>query len=53
MHHLFLSPHYDDAVYSCGGTLASLTTAGENVTVLTVCAGSPPSDELSWFAEQP
>ncbi|MFK7801195.1 MAG: PIG-L deacetylase family protein [Anaerolineae bacterium] len=52
MHHIFLSPHYDDAVYSCGGTLASLTAAGESVTVLTICAGSPPTDQLSWFAEQ-
>ena len=52
MHHLFLSPHYDDAIYSCGGTIASLTAAGESVTILTICAGAPPSGQLSWFAEQ-
>lgn len=49
---LFLSPHYDDAIYSCGGTISSLTAAGEPVTVLTICAGMPPSDTLSPFAQQ-
>ena len=51
MHHLFLSPHFDDAVYSCGGTIANLTRAGEGVTALTICAGHPPVNEISYFAE--
>src|SRR5438270_5906830 len=44
MRHLFLSPHLDDAVLSCGGTIATLVDAGDEVTVLTLFAGSaaPP-----------
>jgi len=40
--HLFLSPHYDDAVYSCGGLIAQLTRAGETVRVYTVMGAQPP-----------
>lgn len=40
--HLFLSPHLDDAVLSCGGTIHQLTASGEPVTVLTTMAGDPP-----------
>jgi LmbE family N-acetylglucosaminyl deacetylase len=41
MTHLFLSPHYDDAVYSCGGMIYELSRQGEEVTILTVMAGRP------------
>ncbi|MEM8858638.1 MAG: PIG-L family deacetylase [Chloroflexota bacterium] len=51
MKYLFLSPHYDDAVYSCGGTIAELSSQKKDVTVLTVCAGIPPDSGLSYFAE--
>ena len=40
--HLFLSPHLDDAVFSCGGTIHAITSRGEAVTVLTTMAGDPP-----------
>lgn len=40
--HLFLSPHYDDAVYSCGGLIAQLTRAGEPVRIYTVMGATPP-----------
>jgi LmbE family N-acetylglucosaminyl deacetylase len=40
--HFFLSPHLDDAVYSCGGTIHQLTATGETVFVRTVMAGDPP-----------
>ncbi|MEO1166238.1 MAG: PIG-L family deacetylase [Chloroflexota bacterium] len=40
-HHLFLSPHYDDATYSCGGVIYSLVQAGDTVTILTIMAGEP------------
>lgn len=40
--HLFLSPHLDDAVLSCGGLIHQLTSAGDAVTILTVMAGDPP-----------
>ncbi len=39
---LFLSPHLDDAVLSCGGTIHQLTQRGQDVTILTVMAGDPP-----------
>ncbi len=50
MHHLYLSPHLDDAVYSCGGLIASQARQGHRVTVLTVCAGDPPPRQRSTFA---
>ena len=42
MTHLFLSPHFDDAVLSCGATIHKLTANGEKVEVRTVMAGTPP-----------
>lgn len=41
MNYLFLSPHYDDAIYSCGGTIYDLTQSGHEVEILTVMAGLP------------
>jgi LmbE family N-acetylglucosaminyl deacetylase len=38
---LFLSPHLDDAVLSCGGQIHRRTAAGERVVVVTVFAGVP------------
>lgn len=40
--HLFISPHFDDAVLSCGGTIHQLTQRGETVTIITVMAGGLP-----------
>lgn len=37
--HLFISPHFDDGVLSCGGTLNQLTAAGHAVTVMTMMGG--------------
>lgn len=51
-HHLYISPHLDDAVFSCGGCILQQTARGDRVTVLTVFAGDPPQDELSPFARQ-
>jgi LmbE family N-acetylglucosaminyl deacetylase len=42
--HLFLSPHPDDAALSCGGQIAQLTRAGEEVLIYTLMAGDPPED---------
>ncbi|MBI5667283.1 MAG: PIG-L family deacetylase [Chloroflexi bacterium] len=39
--HLFLSPHFDDVVLSCGGTVHQLTQRGEPVTVRTVLGQKP------------
>lgn len=40
--HVFLSPHFDDAVYSCGGTIHHLGQQNERVHVVTVMAGDVP-----------
>ncbi|MGD8604505.1 MAG: PIG-L family deacetylase [Anaerolineales bacterium] len=48
--HVYLSPHLDDAVFSCGGLIARQVADGDFVTVVTVCAGNPPAGVLSPFA---
>jgi LmbE family N-acetylglucosaminyl deacetylase len=48
---IYLSPHLDDAIYSCGGLIWEQTQAGQQVAVWTVCAGDPPPGPLSPFAE--
>ncbi|HEX2981783.1 MAG TPA: PIG-L family deacetylase, partial [Anaerolineaceae bacterium] len=48
---IFLSPHFDDAVYSCGGWIWDRTQAGDPVEVWTVCAGNIPPGPLSPLAE--
>ena len=49
--HIFLSPHFDDAIYSCGGTLGVQVSCGLHPLVITVFASTPPPDtELSPFA---
>jgi len=42
-HALALSPHLDDAAFSCGGTLARLVQAGWEVTLCTVFTRSMPA----------
>lgn len=49
---VFLSPHLDDAIYSCGGLMARLVGEDQSVTVLTVFAGDPTPGRLSEFAEK-
>jgi LmbE family N-acetylglucosaminyl deacetylase len=41
--HLFLSPHYDDAVLSCGGLIRQLARNGETVRILTVMGDDIPA----------
>src|SRR4030042_1739567 len=48
--HVYLAPHLDDAVFSCGGLIARQTANDEAVTVVTVCAGDTPVGELTPFA---
>ncbi len=40
--HLFLSPHLDDAVFSCGATIRRLTANRQSVLIVSVTAGDPP-----------
>ena len=49
--HVYLSPHLDDAVLSCGGLIHRQVVAGQRPLVVTIFAGTPPVDvELSDFA---
>ena len=51
--HIFLSPHFDDVVYSCGGTLGVQVSSGLRPLVITVFGGAPSANpELSPFAIQ-
>ncbi len=49
MKQIYLSPHLDDAVYSCGGKIAQDIRRGNSVEIWTVFAGDPSSD-LTPFA---
>ena len=48
---VFVSPHLDDAVYSCGATIKKLAAAGHVVKVVTLFSGSP-TGPLSEFANE-
>jgi LmbE family N-acetylglucosaminyl deacetylase len=50
--HLYLSPHMDDAVLSCGGQMAAQIERGERVRVLNIFAGIPDYTRLSAYAER-
>ena len=50
---LYLSPHLDDAVLSCGGRIWQETQSGREVLVVTVFTGDPPADaNLTSFAQE-
>lgn len=48
---IYLSPHFDDAVLSCGGLVWEQSQAGRRVRVWTICAGDPDPGALSPFAQ--
>jgi LmbE family N-acetylglucosaminyl deacetylase len=51
--HIFLSPHLDDVVYSCGGTIGVQVSSGLRPLVITVFGGIPSANApLSEFALQ-
>lgn len=50
MRHIYLSPHLDDAVLSCGGAIHRQRAAGEPVRVITLFAGTFRGTCLSAFA---
>ncbi len=52
MRWIYLSPHFDDAVLSCGGLIWEQTHSGMPVEIWTICAGDPPSGPVSELAEQ-
>lgn len=52
MNHIYIAPHLDDAVLSCGGAIHHQAAAGETVTIITVFAGDPPTQvPISPFAQ--
>lgn len=46
--HIYLAPHPDDAVLSCGGAIACRHKNGERQLVVTLCSAIPPSAESQW-----
>lgn len=42
--HIYLSPHLDDAVLSCGGSIINQRSRGERVLVITLCTAAPPPE---------
>ncbi|MRR32548.1 PIG-L family deacetylase, partial [bacterium] len=52
MQWIYLSPHLDDAVLSCGGMIAEQASGGDSIQIWTICAGAPPAGRLSPFARK-
>ncbi len=48
---IYLSPHLDDVVFSCGGLIRDQADAGDRVEIWTICAGDIPDGEISPFAQ--
>ena len=51
-HWIFISPHPDDAVYSCGGFIWEQLADGEKVEIWTLFAADPPKDGSSAYAQE-
>jgi LmbE family N-acetylglucosaminyl deacetylase len=51
MDRIYLSPHLDDVVFSCGGLLWDQAVSGQRVSIWTICAGDAPAGPLSPFAK--
>jgi LmbE family N-acetylglucosaminyl deacetylase len=49
---IYLSPHFDDCAFSCGGLIWEQSSGGDNVQVWTICAGDVPAGALSQYAEE-
>jgi LmbE family N-acetylglucosaminyl deacetylase len=49
---VYISPHLDDAVLSCGGVIYRQTSCGDEVVVVTVCGGVPQGDISSEFIQE-
>ncbi len=51
MRWIYISPHFDDAVLSCGGLIYEQARQGLPVEIWTICAGNPPPGPLSPLAQ--
>ena len=49
---IFLSPHLDDAVFSCGARIYNLVQAGQQVLVITCFTATPPDEYLTAFTRE-
>lgn len=49
--YIFLSPHFDDIVLSCGGIVDSLKDKGCEIEIWTIFAGKPKNNTLTPFAQ--
>jgi LmbE family N-acetylglucosaminyl deacetylase len=47
---IYISPHLDDAIFSCGGWIWEQTRRGQEVEIWTICAGDLPPGPLSGLA---
>lgn len=52
MRWIYLSPHFDDGVLSCGGLIFEQTRQGIPVEIWTIFAGDPPAGSLSPMARR-
>ncbi|WP_203180683.1 PIG-L family deacetylase [Streptococcus mitis] len=50
--YIFLSPHLDDAIFSCGDYISKLISCDKEVTILTIFAGYPQKQKLQFSALQ-
>ncbi len=48
---IYLSPHFDDAVFSCGGLIWQQVNKNQPVQIWTICGGEVPAGDLSGYAE--
>lgn len=48
---VYLSPHLDDVALSVGGLVWEQSQSGQDVHIWTICAGDPPFEDLSPFAQ--
>lgn len=48
---IYLSPHLDDAVFSCGGLIWDQNRMGADVEIWTLFAGDPPDQDYSQYAQ--
>ncbi|MCB0027388.1 MAG: PIG-L family deacetylase, partial [Anaerolineales bacterium] len=44
---IYLAPHLDDAVLSCGGQIFDRVQAGQKILVLTIMAGEPAAGQMN------
>lgn len=51
MRWIYISPHLDDVVLSCGGLIWEQSEAGVPVEIWTIAAGFPPAGEFTPFAQ--